>query len=53
MQLTARRVELRLAETFTISRESQDVADVVQVEVHHSDVSGFGEAAPILSLIHI
>jgi len=47
VQLTARRVELRLAETFTISRESQDVADVVQVEVHHSDVSGFGEAAPI------
>jgi len=31
VQLTARRVELRLAETFTISRESQDVADVVQV----------------------
>jgi L-Ala-D/L-Glu epimerase / N-acetyl-D-glutamate racemase len=47
VQLSALRVELRLAETFTISRESQDVAEVVQVEVRHGDVSGFGEAAPI------
>ena len=38
---------MRLAETFTISRESQDEADVVQVEVRHGDTSGFGEAAPI------
>jgi L-alanine-DL-glutamate epimerase-like enolase superfamily enzyme len=45
--LSARVVTLRLAETFTISRSSEDEADVVQVEVHHGDVSGFGEAAPI------
>ena len=30
-----------------IARESQDAAEVVQVEVRHGDVSGFGEAAPI------
>ncbi|MFL6035623.1 MAG: enolase C-terminal domain-like protein, partial [Gaiellaceae bacterium] len=47
MELTARVVTLRLAETFTISRTSQDEADVVQVEVRHGDTSGFGEAAPI------
>ena len=47
MELSARVVTLRLAETFTISRESQDEADVVQVEVRHGDTSGFGEAAPI------
>ena len=38
---------MRLAETFTISRESQDEADVVQVELRHGDVVGVGEAAPI------
>jgi L-alanine-DL-glutamate epimerase-like enolase superfamily enzyme len=47
VQLSARITTLRLAETFTISRESQDEADVVQVEVRHGDTSGFGEAAPI------
>jgi L-Ala-D/L-Glu epimerase / N-acetyl-D-glutamate racemase len=38
---------LPLAETFRISRGSQDVAEVVQVEVRHGDVVGHGEAAPI------
>ncbi len=47
MELTAQIATLRLAQTFVISRESQDVAEVVQVEVRHGDVSGFGEAAPI------
>jgi L-alanine-DL-glutamate epimerase-like enolase superfamily enzyme len=47
VELTARVVTLRLAETFTISRTSQDEADVVRVEVRHGDTSGFGEAAPI------
>ena len=47
MHVTARVVTLRLAETFTISRSSEDAADVVQVEIRHGDVSGFGEAAPI------
>src|SRR5919202_1170156 len=47
MELAARTVTLRLAQTFVISRESQDEAEVVQVEVSHDGVSGFGEAAPI------
>jgi L-Ala-D/L-Glu epimerase / N-acetyl-D-glutamate racemase len=45
--LSARTVTLRLAETFTISRTSQDEAEVVQVELRHGDTIGFGEAAPI------
>ncbi len=47
MQLAARIVSLELAETFTIARGSQDVAEVVEVEIRHLGVSGFGEAAPI------
>jgi L-alanine-DL-glutamate epimerase-like enolase superfamily enzyme len=47
MKLLTRKVTLTLAETFVISRESQDEAEVVQVEIRHGDVSGFGEAAPI------
>ncbi len=47
MQLTARQATVRLAERFTISRESQDEAEVVQVEVRHGEVAGVGEAAPI------
>jgi len=47
VDLSARTVTLRLAETFTISRGSEDAAEVVQVEIRHGEVSGFGEAAPI------
>src|SRR5437870_2174602 len=47
MKLTARIATLQLAETFVISRESQDEAEVVQVEIEHDGVSGFGEGAPI------
>jgi L-Ala-D/L-Glu epimerase / N-acetyl-D-glutamate racemase len=47
MELRAEIVRLHLAETFTISRESQDWADVVQVELRHDGVVGRGEAAPI------
>ena len=47
MELTARTVTLRLAETFTISRDSRDDTDLVEVELRHGDTSGFGEAAPI------
>ncbi len=47
VELTASTVTLQLAETFTIARSSEDEADVVQVEVRHGGVSGFGEAAPI------
>jgi L-alanine-DL-glutamate epimerase-like enolase superfamily enzyme len=43
----ARIVSLELAETFTIARGSQDAAEVVEVEIRHDGVSGFGEAAPI------
>src|SRR3954471_8994486 len=47
MEVTARCVSLELAETFVIARESADTADVVQVEIQHQGVSGFGEGAPI------
>jgi len=47
VELTARIVTLRLAETFVIARESSDEAEVVQVELRHDGATGFGEAAPI------
>lgn len=47
MQIDARIVRLRLAETFVIARESRDEEDVVQVELTHEGVTGRGEAAPI------
>jgi L-alanine-DL-glutamate epimerase-like enolase superfamily enzyme len=47
VDLSARVVTLRLAETFTISRGSEDEAEVVHVEIRHGGTSGFGEAAPI------
>jgi L-alanine-DL-glutamate epimerase-like enolase superfamily enzyme len=47
VELTARIVTLPLAETFVISRESQDEVELTQVELHHEGVSGYGEAAPI------
>jgi L-alanine-DL-glutamate epimerase-like enolase superfamily enzyme len=47
VEVTARVATVQLAETFVISRESTDVADVVQVEIRHGDLSGFGEGAPI------
>src|SRR3954453_5738729 len=47
MEMTAGSVSLELAETFVIARESADTADVVQVEIRHEGVSGFGEGAPI------
>jgi L-alanine-DL-glutamate epimerase-like enolase superfamily enzyme len=40
-------VQLRLAETFVISRNAQDSAEVVHVTIGHKDVTGRGEAAPI------
>src|SRR5215468_2944832 len=36
-----------MAETFVISRGASDEAEVVDVEIRHDGVSGFGEAAPI------
>ena len=47
MDVSARIVTLQLAETFVISRESADTADVVQVELGHDGVVGYGEGAPI------
>jgi L-alanine-DL-glutamate epimerase-like enolase superfamily enzyme len=47
VELDARIVRLRLAETFVISRESADFYDVVQVELHHDGAVGHGEGAPI------
>ena len=47
MELTAERATLRLAETFTISRGSEDEAEVVQVAITHDGATGYGEAAPI------
>jgi L-Ala-D/L-Glu epimerase len=47
VELTARTAMLHLAETFVISRGAEDDAEVVQVEISHDGVSGFGEAAPI------
>jgi len=46
VELTAHIVTLELAETFTISRGSEDTADVVHVELRHGDAVGNGEAAP-------
>jgi L-alanine-DL-glutamate epimerase-like enolase superfamily enzyme len=47
VEVTARTATLELAETFVISRESSDTAEVVQVEIRHDGVSGYGEGAPI------
>jgi L-Ala-D/L-Glu epimerase len=47
VEISARIVQLRLAETFHIARESTDVADVVHVAITHDGVTGYGEAAPI------
>ena len=47
MEISAQIVQLGLAETFHISRESTDFADVVHVAITHDGVTGYGEAAPI------
>jgi L-alanine-DL-glutamate epimerase-like enolase superfamily enzyme len=47
MEIEARIATLELAETFVISRESADTADVVQVEIRHDGHVGCGEGAPI------
>lgn len=47
MEVRAEIVRLYLSETFVISRESQDWADVVHVTIEHGGVRGRGEAAPI------
>jgi L-alanine-DL-glutamate epimerase-like enolase superfamily enzyme len=47
MEVRAEIVRLELAQTFVISREAQDFADVVHVTLVHDGVEGRGEAAPI------
>jgi len=47
VEVAAHIARLELAETFVISRESSDFADVVYVTVTHDGVSGHGEAAPV------
>ncbi|HVP74654.1 MAG TPA: dipeptide epimerase [Gaiellaceae bacterium] len=47
MEARATIVTLELAETFVISRSARDTEDVVHVELEHSGVRGYGEAAPI------
>jgi L-alanine-DL-glutamate epimerase-like enolase superfamily enzyme len=47
LELRARIVTLPLGERFVISRETQDDVSLVEVELRHDGVSGFGEAAPI------
>jgi L-alanine-DL-glutamate epimerase-like enolase superfamily enzyme len=47
VEVSARVVTLELAETFVISRRASDTEEVVQVELTHSGVRGYGEAAPI------
>lgn len=47
VEVEARIVRLALAETFVISRESSDLADVVHVAVSHDGVVGYGEGAPV------
>jgi L-alanine-DL-glutamate epimerase-like enolase superfamily enzyme len=47
VELGARIATVRMAETFVISRGASDEAEVVDVEIRHEGVTGFGEAAPI------
>ncbi len=47
MELSAQIDHLPLAETFRISRETQEVAGVVRVEIRHGDTVGYGEATPL------
>jgi L-alanine-DL-glutamate epimerase-like enolase superfamily enzyme len=46
LELSHRVATLRLAEPFTISRETTTEDDVVHVEIRADGVSGWGEAAP-------
>jgi L-alanine-DL-glutamate epimerase-like enolase superfamily enzyme len=47
VELSAQIATLRLAETFVIARDARDDVEVVEVEIRHGDVVGYGEAAPI------
>jgi L-alanine-DL-glutamate epimerase-like enolase superfamily enzyme len=47
VQVEARIVRLELAETFVISRDATDYADVLEVSITHDGTVGQGEGAPI------
>jgi L-alanine-DL-glutamate epimerase-like enolase superfamily enzyme len=47
VELEARSRVVQLAETFVIARDASDEAEVVEVELHHDGISGFGEGTPI------
>jgi L-alanine-DL-glutamate epimerase-like enolase superfamily enzyme len=47
VKISAHTATLELAETFVISRGSQDTAEVVYVEIEHEGQVGYGEATPI------
>jgi L-alanine-DL-glutamate epimerase-like enolase superfamily enzyme len=47
VHVTADKATVQLAETFTISRGSEDEAHVIQVAIEYDGVVGHGEAAPI------
>jgi L-Ala-D/L-Glu epimerase / N-acetyl-D-glutamate racemase len=47
VEVSACIARLPLADTFRIARETTDEAAVVQVEIRHGDVVGYGEAAPL------
>lgn len=47
MQWTARIETLHLARTFTISRASRDVEEVVVVSLTRDGITGYGEGAPV------
>src|SRR5262249_14423997 len=46
MDLRFGAASLQLAEPFAISRGVRSAAEVVQIEIEHEGVSGYGEAAP-------
>jgi L-alanine-DL-glutamate epimerase-like enolase superfamily enzyme len=47
VRLRAWSVTLQLAETFRIAREARDTVQVVQVEIRHGRLRGYGEGAPV------
>jgi L-Ala-D/L-Glu epimerase len=49
VELRARKVTLALAETFALARGARDAVEVVQLELEHEGIVGFGEASPLES----
>jgi L-Ala-D/L-Glu epimerase len=47
VELEARTRTVQLAETFVIARDASDEAELVEVELRHEGVTGFGEGTPI------